>query len=53
MRRHTWLACCLSTLLWLTLAATAQAQDWSSLRAPLGGTETLRVQEPAHVLIFT
>jgi PKD repeat protein/type 1 glutamine amidotransferase len=53
MRRNTWLACCLCTLLSLTLVSSASAQDWSSLASPLGGAEAVQVQEPAHVLIFT
>jgi cytochrome c len=57
MRRTTWVASWLCTLLSLTLAAGASPasaqQDWSSLAAPLGGTEQVRAQAPAHVLVFT
>ncbi len=56
MRRTTSLACCLCTLLSLSLVfglSPARADDWTSLASPLGGTEQVRAQAPAHVLIFT
>src|SRR5688500_2538631 len=54
MRRITGLACGLCTLLSLLLvAATAQAQDWTSIDSPLRNVQQAQAQEPAHVLIFT